>query len=349
MAILSKAARTSLLLATLCLHSSLVNSIGFIPEGGQGIVKPFMELKVGDTLGQPNFKVTRFIDASNGPVYGEAVYEERPVILKCLNNIIHVKREQAVFEALDKAMGAAGRNPDGQDYIAKLEKGFKVDGGYCFATANAGSKNILDYSTQLTAEEKSKILPALFDQVARGLAYLHRSHIAHSDITPRNIIIGQDKAGKPKATIIDFDASRLLTVKDGKVEKLTMEDGAMNYMPPEAFQIKTPIDIRKVDTWGLGATLYHVAMSKIPFDYRNPKIPSKLEQASRAEKELQQQMQRMLNTNILALTFYNTGLNAVAMSNPLVKHIRLLMLIDREKRLIPEDYLRLYPFVSTAH
>lgn len=84
----------------------------------------------------------------------------------------------------------------------------------------------------------------LFIEVADGLAALHRIGLVHSDVKPRNILVGPDRLVK----LIDFGQTcRIGTAKD-RVQ------GTPDFLAPEQVRLD-PLDER-TDVFGLGATMY---------------------------------------------------------------------------------------------
>lgn len=86
----------------------------------------------------------------------------------------------------------------------------------------------------------------IFEQVARGIAYMHRQGYAHADMKPNNIIVNDEGLAK----IIDLGQScKLGTVKE-RIQ------GTPDYIAPEQVH-RRPIT-QKTDIYNLGATMYWV-------------------------------------------------------------------------------------------
>jgi serine/threonine-protein kinase len=85
---------------------------------------------------------------------------------------------------------------------------------------------------------------AIFEQVARGIAYMHSQGFAHADMKPNNIIVNDEGNAK----IIDLGQScKLGTVKE-RIQ------GTPDYIAPEQVH-RRPIT-EKTDVYNLGATMY---------------------------------------------------------------------------------------------
>lgn len=81
--------------------------------------------------------------------------------------------------------------------------------------------------------------------IARGLNYLHSNNIAHRDVSPENILLGDDQEFK----ICDFGLSTLAnTICSGRVGKTL-------YMAPEIVR-GVEYDPVQADIWSLGIVLF---------------------------------------------------------------------------------------------
>ncbi len=96
---------------------------------------------------------------------------------------------------------------------------------------------------------------------ARGLAHAHEKGVIHRDVKPGNLLV--DRGGR--VVVTDFGLARLtdsasLTSTDAIV-------GTPKYMSPEQILARAdrPVDGR-ADVYALGATLYHLATGRPPFD-----------------------------------------------------------------------------------
>src|SRR5713101_7759220 len=95
-------------------------------------------------------------------------------------------------------------------------------------------------------------------QVARALAYAHRSGIVHRDIKPDNIMF--DEHGL--AMVTDFGIAKAAT--GGKLTGTGMSIGTPHYMSPEQARAQ-PLDGRS-DLYSLGVVAYQCLTGGIPFD-----------------------------------------------------------------------------------
>jgi serine/threonine-protein kinase len=98
----------------------------------------------------------------------------------------------------------------------------------------------------------------IISQVARALAYAHRSGIVHRDIKPDNIMF--DEHGQ--ALVTDFGIAKAAT--GGKLTGTGMAIGTPHYMSPEQARAQQ-IDGRS-DIYSLGIVAYQCLSGLVPYD-----------------------------------------------------------------------------------
>lgn len=101
----------------------------------------------------------------------------------------------------------------------------------------------------------------IFNEVTKGIQFLHSCNIMHRDIKPENILI--DENCKP--IICDFG----FATKFSKGEKFSDLLGTLFYMAPEII-IDTSYDYR-VDIWALGILYFEMLCGYPPFHSENDK------------------------------------------------------------------------------
>jgi len=139
----------------------------------------------------------------------------------------------------------------------------KMDGNLCsFLT----SKPNLSWQT--------KVDIAL--DVARGLRFLHASHIMHRDLTSKSIFY--TKRGGFK--IGDFGVAK--TVSDPISAPASQPQGTAAWLAPELFQ-KTPQYSTMADIYSFGVVLWECATQKVP-SVRNPNATTDIEGSVQREE-----------------------------------------------------------------
>jgi predicted Ser/Thr protein kinase len=114
--------------------------------------------------------------------------------------------------------------------------------------------NVLAARGALPPNEIRRILA----DVARALAYAHKSGIVHRDIKPDNIMF--DEHGH--AVVTDFGIAKAAT--GGKLTGTGMSIGTPHYMSPEQAKAQ-PLDGRS-DIYSLGVVAYQCLTGAVPFD-----------------------------------------------------------------------------------
>jgi serine/threonine-protein kinase len=100
------------------------------------------------------------------------------------------------------------------------------------------------------------------EQVALGLAHIHRQGIIHRDIKPSNLIVGQDG----RVRILDLGLGALVQSDEQEGSFATsagLAVGTIEYMSPEQAQGRN-LDAAS-DLYSLGCTMYHLITGQLPF------------------------------------------------------------------------------------
>lgn len=101
------------------------------------------------------------------------------------------------------------------------------------------------------------------EQVASGLAYLHKHNIIHQDIKPGNVLIDAD--GQYLITDFGISTGMRNTMRlSGSKDYGNGELGTIAYMSYECACSK-PVNSLSRDVWALGATVYELAFGDVPF------------------------------------------------------------------------------------
>jgi serine/threonine protein kinase len=105
--------------------------------------------------------------------------------------------------------------------------------------------------------DKAKVMkPAkllrIFEQIAAGLAHMHRRGVYHADLKPNNIMLGRGNTAK----VFDYGLAWI------KGEPKDRVQGTPEYMAPETANHK--VISERTDIYNLGATMYRLTTFQLP-------------------------------------------------------------------------------------
>jgi serine/threonine protein kinase len=95
-------------------------------------------------------------------------------------------------------------------------------------------------------------LVRVFEQIAAGLAHMHRRDVMHADMKPNNVMLS--RSGDVK--IIDYGLARAKGDAKGRIQ------GTPEYMAPET--AKRKIINERTDLFNFGATMYRLVTFRLP-------------------------------------------------------------------------------------
>ncbi|HHQ48603.1 MAG TPA: serine/threonine protein kinase [Acidobacteria bacterium] len=116
---------------------------------------------------------------------------------------------------------------------------------------------------RLLRREPQRILSNLFPiliQTADGIAYAHAHHVIHRDLKPGNILL----TASNRVKIFDFGIAARLDIERESSARVC---GTPFYMSPEQIRGEEPSP--SSDIYSLGATFYHLATGRPPFNRGN--------------------------------------------------------------------------------
>lgn len=109
------------------------------------------------------------------------------------------------------------------------------------------------------------LLMKVYDQILKGVEYLHDLHIAHLDLKLENVIVNVDSG---VAKIIDFDHAREFKV-DNQYVFLNLKYGTPSYSPPELYNRFINYRGDALDVWCCGLILYIFLFDNLPWKIAN--------------------------------------------------------------------------------
>ncbi len=109
-------------------------------------------------------------------------------------------------------------------------------------------------------------------QTLLALAYLHRKGVVHRDISPDNLMVSADEAGRPLMKLIDLGIAKTLKADRG-LTATGMFLGKVRYASPEQFRAEEGVQVTHTsDLYSLGVVLYELLTGHHPVagsDYRS--------------------------------------------------------------------------------
>lgn len=103
--------------------------------------------------------------------------------------------------------------------------------------------------------------------IVDAIGAVHRCHVTHKDINPRNVIVSPDLR---RATLIDFGAASRLQQELQQSTSVSTLQGTLPYISPEQTgRMNRGIDYR-ADLYSFGVTLYEMLTGTLPFPDADP-------------------------------------------------------------------------------
>ncbi len=101
-------------------------------------------------------------------------------------------------------------------------------------------------------------------QACEAVGEAHSLGIVHRDLKPKNLFLTKTAKGLPLVKVLDFGISKLITGDDLSLTRTQSVIGSPNYMSPEQLRSARDVD-QRADIWALGAILYELLTSHVPF------------------------------------------------------------------------------------
>lgn len=144
-----------------------------------------------------------------------------------------------------------------------IKKG-KIDNLYALYLEYEAGKTLSEYIQKKDQPISEKIAIAI--EISRSLAEVHRLGIIHKDITPMNIVVGEDG----KITLIDFGISSRVDLKTSHLGNPQKLEGTLSYISPEQTGRMNRIVDYRTDLYSLGVVLYRLFSGELPFTMTDP-------------------------------------------------------------------------------
>ncbi|TDL16901.1 kinase-like protein [Rickenella mellea] len=166
-------------------------------------------------------------------------------------------------EVLEKSIALELRIWENLDHPNVLPLlGFTMDfGPYpAFITEWMSNGTVLDYLSQKSNVDNVHLVYG----IAKGLAYLHKNAIVHSDLKCANILVSP----KGVPMLMDFGHSRL-TDMSRKILTTREMAGTVRWMAVELFGVEDngtpPFATKASDVWSFGMTTFEILSRQVPY------------------------------------------------------------------------------------
>lgn len=124
----------------------------------------------------------------------------------------------------------------------------------CLIVENAPNGELFDSIAEERFSEPLARYPA--KQMTNGLGHIHKHNIAHRDIKPQNVVLGE----KFQAKLIDLGLSALVKYNQDMYDYV----GTKEYAAPE-IHMGGPYQGKQVDIFSLGVSFFNMVVGKNPF------------------------------------------------------------------------------------
>ncbi|KAL4506462.1 hypothetical protein ABPG72_000033 [Tetrahymena utriculariae] len=141
-----------------------------------------------------------------------------------------------------------------------------------------------------------QMIKKIFQDVVKGLHYLHQQNLVHLDLKPENILFNKKQN---KFKIADLGLALIANKDNEKYNQI--EEGDARYLAKEILNYYEAVDLKKADIFSLGAMMYHlVTQEQLPtngdewLQIRQGHLPN-LDALNSCPKELKQMIKQMMN------------------------------------------------------
>ena len=180
-------------------------------------------------------------DLGSGKLFAIKVISKSDMTKKNLIN--KIEREIEVVQTLDC------------EYVVRCVEVIR-DGDLIFVVMEyCTGGDLLSWIIDDKFEDETQV-KEIFQQIVKGVKYLHDHGIAHGDIKPENVMM--DENGTPKLTDFGYCHTSLMCGNDEK-------SGTLFYAAPELF-LSGLFNTQKTDIWALGVTLFAMSTGQFPYE-----------------------------------------------------------------------------------
>ncbi|KAI9594230.1 kinase-like domain-containing protein [Syncephalis fuscata] len=270
---------------------------------------------------------------------------DKPAFLKCIKDKNLFETEIKAFTALNALKNKlTPKNALMANHVVELYEKFETENGYKCMVLSSFRKSVDLYNhlrimdTAKVRQLKSIFFQILSGKLLRGVAFMHEAHVAHRDLKLEiDIIVNAEpiQAEVIEIKVIDFDNSIVFT-GDEKRSAICM----VGLCPPEFYNPTAPMEMRLLDSWGLGSSLYRVFMQIPPYGIDKQRMVMTLWPADKLKERMLYVYNNKKHTctplDILKWAENDIEKEALAMFPQLLSD---LLAISLERRKAPKDLL----------
>ncbi len=202
------------------------------------------------------------ISFGNFSLVYKGTYQEKPVVVKILTNIMQQKERMVRFQREVEILSRF-KHPN---IIEVLTTGKTEDGIFYMIMPYFNGENL---DQILLKEQKLQLSEAcdIVYQVSQGMAAIHTTQVIHRDLKPANILYNRQEH---IAKVIDFGLVRDvgLNTMSQAITRRGYILGTPYYMSPE--QCEGRFMDTRTDIYSLGITFYQLLTGLVPFDKSSP-------------------------------------------------------------------------------
>jgi serine/threonine protein kinase len=145
------------------------------------------------------------------------------------------------------------------DHVCRVYEVGEVGGRAYIAMQLIDGRSLQEVASDLTLEQRVVVM----EQVAEAVQAAHSMGVIHRDIKPGNIMVENRDGGGLHAYVLDFGIAREVGSPGMTLTGTVV--GTPAYMAPEQVQGDPGLIDRRVDVYGIGATLYDLIAGEAPF------------------------------------------------------------------------------------
>eukprot|EP01084_Bolivina_argentea_P170591 295602_1 len=235
----------------------------------------------------------KITDTLQGSIWRASTMDNGSVVIKLtdqnqhknsisiLNNTIYRNIQENIISE-QTILKHVSQQTNSHQFIAKFIQFCKLDGFFILIQQDGGYPlfNFVQTSHHLIkcgnidTNHWKKVVRVIFRRMIECIAFIHSHNVCHNDLSLENFLICDVPVEVNESGQIKFvtDAIQIKLCDFGLAESHTNSEclsskhcGKTQYKSPEMIQLKSPLDAKKNDIWGLGVCLFMLSFGGPPF------------------------------------------------------------------------------------